>query len=145
MADFVYTKGMLEMLRGSATGIDWVAASIDMALFKVAPTEDKDDEFVADLAGETEFADASYSWTNLGTKTLAADLTNDRVTVDHGDVTFSALAGGEDIVAVTVQTDTGNDATARLIYHGDTFTSITTNGSDVVVSPPATGLFYLQV
>lgn len=145
MADFIYTKGMLEMLRGSANGIDWVGDTVQCILLEAAATEDKDDEFVGDVAGFDELDDASYARVNISSKTLSANLTDDRVEADHGDITFSSLAGGEDITDILYAKDGANDAARRLIGHWDTFSGITTNGSNVVVSSPAAGAFYMGV
>ena len=141
MADHAYTTGFSELLDGT---IDFLVDTIRMMLCNTGYTSNKDD-LVVDAAGANDPVDHEASgtgyiagWGNSGRKTLAsksvqADLSNDRVDMDAADITWTALNG--DVGAITyamwIKEGGADDTTSRLLGHHDF--SVTPNGGDVTM------------
>ncbi len=118
------------------------------------------DHTVADAGGANDVVDeeivaTNYTggWGGSGRKTLSnkswsVDNTNDMAVFDADPITWSSLGGAtnDTINAFIIVKEGGaNDTTTRLIAYVDTVTSgtlpLTTNGSDVTITPDADGLF----
>jgi hypothetical protein len=135
MASFVYNQGALN-IAGEATAIDWEADTIKARLVASTVTPNKDD---TSMTGYTAIGTDQ----TLGTKTRAADTTNDRVTFDAADPTWTAVAGGSTVGWVVLYKFVVNDAGSTPIACIDV-ADTATNGGDITVTFDATGCFYLQ-
>lgn len=101
-------------------------------------TYDSSDVFVSDLG----------TGTIIARSTALQNPTVTNGTFDADDITISAVPAGHTITDVVVFKHTGSDATARVIGHIDqdqsaVALSLATNGSDIVVSFSASGVFSL--
>lgn len=110
-------------------------------LVNSAYAHNPDQNFVSDIVAN-EVAGATRQ--TLGAKTITEDDANDRAVFDGGDVTFTAVPGGATVGGAVVFKDTGADATSQLISFGDT-ADTATNGSDIIITWAATGIFYGQI
>lgn len=123
MANGLYDLGRQAFLAGD---IAWGADDIKVVLTDASYTQDLgNDQFLADIDAGWRVATSG----NLASKTL----TNG--TADAADVTFSAVTGNQ-VTAIVVYQDTGNEATSRLIAYHDTGTGlpVTPNGGDLTVT-----------
>lgn len=150
---FVYNQGATDMLDGT---IDYLTDTIIVMLVGSSYSANKDDDFV-DEGGVNEPIDEELSGTgyvaghgNSGRKTLASktvtvDKTNDRVTIDAADVSWTGIDAGTATQAVVHRQGTSNDTDAILMFHidGGDF-PIVTNGGDVTIVWASTGIAYLQ-
>ena len=131
--DAWYTNGKLLVEQQS---LDLTAATSKLILVTTGYTFSQSHDFVADL-GATELTVVGYVRKTNGTDfnlALSSDETATpdtlRYTVDQA-VTWSALAAGETIGALSLISDTGNDATSPLIAHFGQSAGIPTNGGDI--------------
>jgi hypothetical protein len=155
MANFIYNTALGEIIAGT---IDLVADTIKVIPVTSTYVANRDDD-VADAGGASDVVDAEIVATNytggwggagrktLASKTLTVDKTNDRVEFNCAAFSWTALGGATNatIAAYVVVKEGGaNDTTTRLIAYIDTLASgtlpLTTNGSDLTVTPNAEGL-----
>jgi len=156
MANSFYNTGLKEIVDGT---IDLVSDTIKVIPVTSSYTFNRDD-LVVDAGGANDVVDHEIVATNytggwggagrktLGTKAIAADLTNDRAEFTCAAFTWTALGGATNATVqayVVVKEGVSNDTTSRLIAYIDTLSSgtlpFTTNGSDVTVTPNSEGLF----
>lgn len=140
MASFFYTTGLKECLDGT---IDLDTNTIKLLLVTSSYTPNKDD-LVVDAGGANDVVDHEINvtgytrgWGGAGRKTatitISANLTNDRVDIAIGDLTWTALGTGATIAgAVLVKEGGANDTTSRLIAYFDV-TDTPTNGGDITL------------
>ena len=135
MADFVFTRGIAELFKAD-TDLD--TADLRVLLLTSTYTQNKDNNFVADLGNELTVG--GYARQTLTGETVTEDDANDQVYLDANDPLFAALATGETIGWMVLFRQTGADATAPVLCAYDV-TNTPTNGSDVTVqfAAPASG------
>lgn len=139
MADGSYNRGLAEISAQS-----WAAADIRVLLLDddVALTFDRDHNFVADVlgvAGNTEMTGTGYARQALAGKVATEDDTNDRLIIDHDDITYTAINAGTAGAAVYFRQVT-NDADSPVWFWKDSGFPFVTNGSDMVIATGADGL-----
>lgn len=129
MANALYPKGKKKILDAD---IDLSADTIKVALIDTADeTYNSSDEFVSDLTSIGVIARSGA----LASKTTTSG------TFDAADITITSVTG-DTVEAIVVYRDSGSDATSALIAWIDTPSiSFTPNGSDVLVTFNASGIF----
>lgn len=135
----VYTSGLAKLL-GMATAMVYLTDTIKVALTKGGATtpyvEDQDHDFMGDV---TEMPNVSgYTGgfggggrQTLGSKTIAADDTNNRVRLTGADVAFGALGTGSEIRGYVFLKEVTNDAASPVIAHRKLAADVPTNGSSI--------------
>ena len=81
----------------------------------------------------------------VGTPQTIANTTVTNGLFDGDNVTFTAVSG-DPCEAIVIYIDTGNAATSRLVYYGDTGITglpVTPNGGDITITWNASGIFQL--
>jgi hypothetical protein len=146
VADTVYNRGKYLLSSG---GIVWGTADLRALLIKTddngtlpSTAWDVDLNFVSDLEAVTNISELSgtgYSRKTLGTFVATEDDTNDWVTLDAADVTWTGIDAGT-ARAIVVYVYNASDAAAELVSLHDTNFPKTTNGGDLTVQWPATGI-----
>lgn len=143
MASAVYNRGKQYV---GANG--WLTPTYKAMLITSAYTFNVDHDFVSDL-GAVELSGTGYvaGFGNSGRKTLTSKAvnlndTNDRAEFDAADLTWSAISAGT-MAAVVIIREATSDADSELIAYLDP-TDIVTNTGDLIITWPATGLFYLS-
>lgn len=154
MASVAYTSGVREML---AQNIDYLTDTIKLMLVGTATpyTPNVDDDFV-DAGGANDPVDAEINvtgyapgWGGAGRKTLASktitvDDSNNRVTMDAADATFTALGAGATIAAgIVIKEGGANDTTSQMITYQDV-TDTATNGGDIVIQFATNGFMFFN-
>lgn len=132
MADVIYTRGIPE----------WAAiddTNYKMLLVGTTYVADKDHDYVDDVSSD-ELTDASYARQTISGSNVTYDDTNDRVTYDCTDVTWTALAGGEAIGGVILYHEINDDTDSILMAYYDV--SGTSNGDDMIFVVGSSGLAY---
>ncbi len=143
MASSLYNTGLEKILDGTVN-LD-APADIRCLLLKSGYTFDPDHDFVSDLTpGSNEITVSGYARQTMTGEVITRDDTNNRVMFDAGDVTFSALAAGETIVAAVLFIYNAADASAQLLAYID-LVDTATSGGDVVIQWSANGIFYIPV
>lgn len=133
MASFLNNEGAKGMTSNGT--IDWAADTIKARLVASSVTPDKDDTA---MTGYTAIGTDQ----TLGSKTKTKDTTNDRIVFDAADPTWTAVASGT-VGWIIVYKFVTNDAGSTPIAIVDV-TDTPANGSDIVWTIAATGIFYLQ-
>lgn len=129
MASQLYPKGKAHLL-GLATKVDLIADNIKVLLIDGADeTYNSADEFHSDITGAGIVATSG----NLAGKSVTSGV------FDANDITITAVSG-DTIEAVILYKDTGTSSTSPLVAWFDVST-FTPNGSDVLVTWNASGLF----
>lgn len=129
MASVLYPKGRAHIL-GLSTKIDLVADDIKILLIDTADeTYNAADEFHSDITGAGIVATSG----NLASKTVTGGV------FDAANITLTAVTG-DTVEAIVVYKDTTVSGTSPLIAWLDVST-FTPNGSDVVVTFNASGIF----
>lgn len=134
MASFLTNEGAKGMTSNGT--IDWAADTIKARLVASSVTPDKDDTTMSSNTG-------IGTDQTLGSKTKTKDTVNDRIVFDAADPTWSAVASGSTVGWIVVYKFVTNDAGSTPIAVIDV-TDLPTNGSDIVWTVAATGIFYLQ-
>lgn len=132
MASFIYNEGAESLLDGT---IDWAVDTIKARLIASSATPDKDD---TDLS--TGYSAIGTDQT-LGSKTRTKDTTNDRVTYDAADATYTTVASGSTVGWCIIYKDDGANGVPIAALD---ITNTSTNDLDIVIQFAATGIFYLQ-
>lgn len=134
MASFVTNSGADGLTSGGT--ITFSSDTIKVRLVTSTSTVNKDDTNMSTwIAIGTD--------QTLGSKTKTKDTTNDRIVFDAADATWTAVAGGSTIGGLGVFKFVTNDAGSTPITFIDV-TDTPTNGSDIVWTISADGMFYLQ-
>jgi hypothetical protein len=134
MASFVTNEGANLLTAGT---INWASDTIRARLVASSFTPNKDDTTMTSytLIGTDQ---------TLANKTKTKDTTNDRIVYTNTvNITWTAVAGGSTIGNICLFKFVTNDAGSTPICVIDV-TDTPTNGSDIVLTPHADGLFYLQ-
>lgn len=139
MANLMYNEGNLGIVNRS---IDLLTDTIKIMLVTNVYAPNKDDQFI-DAGGASDPVDARVAGTTdqtLGSKAIAKDTTNDHVSFDAADPTFSAVPAGATVVGAVVYKDTGTPTTSPLLAYLD-LTDTPTNGGDISIqfATPANG------
>lgn len=144
----VYGPGSL-LLSGNTGRINWLADTIKAMLVTVAYTVNADHSFVSSAVA-AELTGTGYvggfggaGRKTLSSKTLSYDGTLNRVIFDAADIVWTAINAGAVKAAILIKELT-TDADSPVIAYCDG-TALTTNGSDITLTFPATGCFYQQV
>jgi len=157
MANFIYNTGAARMWSASSGAVDLLADTIKVMLVTSAYAVDRDHEFVSSAAA-AEIVATNYTGgfagagrKTLASKTVVADLANDRAEFDAADVLWSAIGGATNatIAALVVIKEVTNDAASILLAYIDTTTGspglpFTTNGGDLTININAEGLLQLK-
>ena len=134
MANALFTKGKANLLRND---INVLGNNIKIMLIDLADyTFDDADQYVADVAAGSIIGRSA----NLANKTVS-----DGAAFDSDPAVVSVVTGDQ-FEAFIMYQDTGSDATSRLIMFQDTGVTglpITPDGSDVRITPNASGWFAL--
>lgn len=158
MADFVYGRGALRLLRGNTetTPIDWLGDTVKVGLSTSTHVENKDDTYVDD-GGADDFVDGELSGTgytggfggsgrkSIGSKTMAYDAANDRVELDGADVSWTAINAGTAAQATLMKEGTANTDSPCLANVDSGGFPVTTNGGDLTIQWNAEGIIHLTV
>ena len=143
MASSLYNTGLEKILDGTIN-LD-TPADVRCLLLKSGYTFDPDHDFVSDLTpASNEITVSGYSRQALTGEVISRDDGNNRVMYDAGDVTFSALAAGETIIAAVLYVYNAADSAAALLAYID-LVDTATNGGDVIIQWHANGIFYIPV
>ena len=143
MASFLYNRGKLIMVDGTVT---WGTTVVNCLLVTSSYTPNADHNFVSEVTAN------ELSGGNYVRKTLAneagptEDDTNDRITYNADDITWTALqaAAGTPAYAIIYDDTAGTDATKELIAWITLTSPPTPNGGDYQVQWDAAGLFALN-
>lgn len=146
MADTVYNRGKYLLSSG---GVVWGTTDVRALLLVTGdngalPSSawDVDLNDVAALLAVTnidEMTGTGYSRKTLAGFSVTEDDANNRVVLDASDVTWTAIDAGT-ARAIVVYKYNAADASAELISLHDTNFPKTTNGGDLTVQWPATGV-----
>jgi len=136
MASKVYPKA-IELL--NAGTLLWTSDTIRVMLVNASATYNRTHAFVSSVVAN-ELTGAARQ--TLSGKT-SADNGTDRWLFDANDPTFTAVTTGQAVGAAIVYKFSTNDAGSPLLAFIDG-ADLPTNGSDVTVSLPATGVFYIS-
>lgn len=145
-ADFMYNISKEDMIDGTLD-FDEAAADLRVILLEAATDENKDDAFISDVlgrAGTTELV--TYTRGALANQATTVDNTDDESVFDADDITFSAVAAQNAIVAYLIYRHVTNDADSVPVFFIDTATGlpITPNGSDIQIQFPAEGIMNIN-
>lgn len=146
MADTVYNRGKYLLSSG---GIVWGTTDL-RAMLIITDNEaalpssawDVDLNYVSDLEAVSNISEMSgtgYTRKTLGTFVATEDDTNNWVTLDAADVTWTGIDAGT-ARAIVVFKYNASDAAAELVSLHDTNFPKTTNGGDLTVQWPSTGI-----
>ena len=135
MANKVYPKLKKGFLSGSA--VDLVASNVKVVLIDLADyAYDDAHEFLSSIPAAARVATSP----NLANKTLS-----DLADFDSDDPVLPAVTGDE-LEALAMYVDTGNEATSKLIFFQDTGIAgspLTPDGNDIKIAVNAAGWFRL--
>lgn len=139
MANLMFNEGNESVVDRS---IDLLADTIKLMLVKSGYVANKDHQFI-DEAGANDPVDERITGTTdqtLGSKAIAKDTTNDHVSFDAADPTFTAVPSGETVAGAVVYKDTGTPTTSKMLCYLD-LPDTPTNGGDITVqfATPANG------
>lgn len=139
MANLMFNEGNESIVDRT---IDLLADTIKLMLVTSAYTPDKDHEFI-DTGGASDPVDARVPGTTdqtLGSKAIAKDTTNDHVSFDAADPTFTAVTSGATVAGAIAYKDTGTPTTSKMLCYLD-LPDTPTNGGDITVqfATPANG------
>jgi hypothetical protein len=141
MASRAYTTGLQKLGDGT---INFGSATIKTMLVTSAYTMNPDHDQVSDITNEISVS--GYSRQTLASKTVTADLTNDRVVYDAADPVFTSLATGQSIAAAVTFYDPGTgDANCVPLFYNELSAAVPTNGGNVTIQFAATGIGYGSV
>ena len=136
----IYQNGLKNILDGT---YDLSGSTIKAILLTSGYTPNKDHDTVTDLTvGSNELSGTGYSRLTLSSKAVSVDDANDRVLFDAADLTWSLINAGDATHCVLV-IDSGADATSPLLAC-ITFTTISTNGGDLVIQWNANGILAIN-
>lgn len=133
-----YNRGIFEIVN-QTTNLD--TGAILLLLLSSAASFNRDDDFVSTISAN-EISTTGYARATLANTVIALDDTNDRVTFDADDVTFTGLgppSGGPIVGFAVVYRNTGADGTSPLLINYD-LTDTQTNGSNFTIQWNAVGL-----
>lgn len=128
-----YNRGKFNILSGAA---DLSADTLNVMLVK-SHTFDNADNVVADVSAD-EVTGGSYARQALASKTEAENDTNDTADFDAADVTFTAVASGQNTIDGAITLDDTLASDPLLWYHD--FTAVNGNGGDITVQWHANGI-----
>lgn len=136
MADALYNKAKESFLSQNPS-ID-----LDTDLIKMVPVNTGTDYT---FSAAHQYLTDITAYSGATAQTLSNKTVTDGVFDNTADITFTALAidGAKTVDAFVIYYDTTVAATSPLIAYWDTFSAITPNGTDVVVTPNVSGLFAL--
>lgn len=146
MTEVVYNRGKARLLNGSST---WGTADLRLLIISGASVPagayDPDLNTVTDLlgvSGVTEMAGTGYTRKALTTEAVTEDDTNNRAVLDADDITWTGLDAGVLRAAVVYDEGGGTDATRHLISYHDSNFPKTSNGGDMTIQVPVSGVIY---
>lgn len=139
MADATYNKGYEEI-----SDQDWENDDIQVLLLDNAgtPTFDATHVFVTDVlgaTGNTECTGTGYSRQSVPSPTATADQSNNRMDMDHGDITYTGADFGEVGAAVYFRQVT-DDTDSPVWFYKDSGFPFQTNGADFTIATGSGGL-----
>lgn len=136
----MYNKG-LAYLQGAG---DWSAggSTYKMALVTSAYTFNADHNFFSDV-NANEITNGGYTagGNAITTRAITENDTNDRAEATSDNVTFSALAAGDQPDQAIIYRDSGVASTSELICRCALTTPPAPNGGDYTINQPAAGWF----
>lgn len=143
MANVVYNRAKKNLMDGT---IDLDTSAIKVLLVTSAYTPDADHNFVSQVSANelVNVSGTGYARKTLSSKTVTQDDTNNLAYFDAADLSYTAINAGTAKAAIVFY-DTGSDATAVLIAYIDQGfgAGVATNGSDLTLTWPATGILKL--
>ena len=132
----LFNDALTSIIKGE---IDYLNDTISVLLTNTAPDIDAD-TYITDITGE--LSGGGYVRKTLGTKTVTTDDTNNRSIADAADVQWTGLTGTFRYI-ITADTQTGVDATSRLLSVIDTGSSQILAGATYDVTWPVSGVFHI--
>lgn len=133
----VFNDGITGIINGN---ISFLTDQISVLLLTAAPDIDAD-TFITDLTGE--LSGGGYVRKVLASKTITTDDANNRSIADAADVQWTGLTGTFRY-AVTADTQSGVDATSRVLSVYDFGSNQVVANGVVDLTWPASGVFYIQ-
>lgn len=137
MANWTYDEAAYQ-LTTTGGGVTWGSATVKARLVISSVTPARTDTSMTGYTAATGSTDQT-----LGSKTVTKDTTNHRIVFDAADSTFTAVASGSTVGYFVVYKFVTNDAGSTPLFLVD-ITDTPTNGSDFVITWPATGIGYIQ-
>lgn len=135
MANLVTNKAKFDIMKN-----DLSAVTLKVMLLTSSYTPAATHNFVSDCVAN-ELSGAGYARKTLASVTITEDDTNGVAYLDAADVTWTAINAGT-AKYIALFRSTGVDSTSPL-YGVIDITSLVTNGSDVTITWPATGILQL--
>lgn len=132
-----YNRGKYNILSGTSDLGTGTGGNDLMVLLVKSHTFNQDNNVIGDVSGD-EVSGGSYARQELAGKAITEDDTDNTAEFDANDVTFTAVASGENDIdgAITFDDTTGTD---ELLWYHD-FTGINGNGGDITVQWHADGI-----
>lgn len=128
MANRVYPNYAIAAQKGL---VDILTDDVRLMIVKAAQAFDPTHEFVSDLTGANIIQRTA---TGLTGKTLT-QVGNNAVFDASEPADFAAVTAGDTVILIMYVNNSGDDATSRLVWYGDTGTGVprATDGGDIPV------------
>lgn len=142
MPNVFFNRGKYQLSTGNS---NWTSATISIALMSSTYSSPDPDSNTFSQISANELSVTNYTRQTLESKTTTEDDTNDYVSFDAADPSWTSLgdpAGGQIITGAVVFFSGSTDATSNLICFLD-LTNTTVNGGTVSITFPAAGVFTL--
>jgi len=137
----VYNRG--KTILGNGT-LDWDTTAVKCMLVTASYTYDVDHNTRSDITNEITNGGYTAGGNAVNNRTVTQDDTNNRAKYDADDVTFLALAAGDQPTQAILYRDSGAAATDDLICRCALTTPPAPNGGDYKIVWSADGIFYLE-
>lgn len=138
----LYNSGMVDLIDGT---IDWdTITDIKCALVTSSYTFSPEHNFFDDITNEITNANYVAGGNAISGRAVNQNDANDRAEAEAADVTFTALAAGDQPAYAIVYHDTGNPATSELIACIVLTTPPAPDGNDYIIEWDAGMVFYLE-
>lgn len=130
----LFNDALTSIVKGE---IDYLSHQISVLLLTDAPDIDAD-TFISDLTGE--ISGGGYTRKVLASKTVTTDDANNRTIADAADVQWTSLTNTFRYIVVA-DTQSGVDATSRVIVRYDLGELVTITNGTYDVTWPTSGVF----
>ncbi len=140
MPNLMYNSGKMEL----TTNTSWTGSVIQIALVSSTYSENADHNSLTDITA-SELQTTNYVRITLASRTQTEDDTNDWVSFDAADPTWTSLGpptNGATVHGAVIFRSGSTSGTSPLICFLD-LTNTQVNGSNVTINFPAAGIFTL--